>query len=153
MWRSSSMRYAQPSRSSRCPEVSSTPRLALLRAALICAAALAAVAPSRADDRIVIQGQVAAETWQTGDQSPLLTRNQGEAAAQGRLRLWLAGQIAPGLQGMALGRFEDGQADEYITPEASHTELEQAWLRWTLPTSFRLVAQGGQMSLPIGGFS
>ena len=143
------MRCAPPSQLS--PSRDRSPRRAL-RMAVVCAVAWIA-GSARAGDRLVIQGQISGEVWDTGTQSLLLARNEGDTAGQGRLRLWMAGQLGARVQGMILGRFEDGQASEYITPEPSYAELEQAWLRWTLPTNMRLVAQGGRMPQPLGGFS
>jgi len=106
-----------------------------------------------AEDRVLIQGLADGEVWDTGPQALLLSRNEGDAATEGRVRLWVAGQLAPRLQGMILGRFEDGSASEYVVPDSSHAELEQAWVRYSFPSSARLVAQAGRMPQPIGSFS
>ena len=106
-----------------------------------------------AEGRVLFQGLADGEVWDTDSQSILLTRNEGDTASQRRLRLWAAAQLAPGLQGMVLGRFEGGNSSQYIVAESKTAELEQAWLRYTLPTSVRLMAQAGRMPQPIGNFS
>jgi hypothetical protein len=123
---------------------------------LFLAGALAVMRPASADDRLLIEGLLDAEGWNTGGQSVNLSRNEGEPAGQGRLRLWAAVQLTDSLQGMALGRFESGHADTYLEfddTEATYAQLDEAWVRYTFPTSFRLVAQGGLMTQPIGSFS
>jgi len=94
------------------------------------------------EDRILLQGHADGTVW-----------DETETTTKGQLRLWVAGQIAPGLQGMVLGRFENGGIDEYSYVDPDHTELEQAWVRYSFPVSVRLVAQAGKMPQPIGAFS
>ena len=106
-----------------------------------------------ASERYLIEGLVDGEAWNTGQQSLLLSRNAGDPAAEGRLRLWAAVQISRDLQGMALGRFDRGTANDYYETEDTHSELDEAWIRYTSPGTFRFVAQAGRMTQPVGSFS
>src|SRR5437867_3874516 len=75
-------------------------RAAVRRAALFAmiAVGLPIGAARAADDRFLVQGLADLEAWDTGSRSLYLSRNQGDAANQERLRLWAAAQFTPRLQ-------------------------------------------------------
>src|SRR4030095_2114951 len=51
-----------------------------------------------AEERVRIQGLSDAEVWNTDPDFSRLTRNEGDTAPLGRLRLWAMGDFAKGLQ-------------------------------------------------------
>ncbi|PYQ09545.1 MAG: hypothetical protein DMH00_12855 [Acidobacteria bacterium] len=132
----------------RRPEEKSIRRLA---AAFVCVLVLVAAArPARGEDRILVQGLADAEIWNTDAESELLSRDAGDTASLGRLRLWAAGDFMNRLQGFALGRVEGGRGtDEGRTD----VHLEQAYLRYSFAAPKRLVLQAGKLILPYGNFS
>jgi hypothetical protein len=119
--------------------------------AVLVLAAFAAVPDARAQERWLLQGLLDAEYWNTDGGSRLLARNEGDPAGRGNLRLWAAGDLAPGLQGFAMvsGYTGDGcPADEC----PSDTALEQAWLRYTTTGTSRFMVETGRILTPIGDF-
>lgn len=114
-------------------------------------AGAAAVVPAVAQERWLFQGLLDAEYWNTDEGSRLLSRDDGDRAGTGSLRLWAAGDIAPGLQGFALGSLHGGDAC-IEDPCETESDLEQAWLRWTVPGGARLMIEAGRILTPIGDF-
>jgi hypothetical protein len=114
----------------------------------------AAATPARAEDRFMVQGLFDGEYWKTDSGSRLLSMNDGDAAGAGELRLWAAGDFAPGLQGYALGKAYSGTAweDEDGDTGGIETALEQAFLRYTFQSKARLQIEAGQMAMPAGDF-
>jgi len=106
--------------------------------------------PARAAERALLQGLFDAELWKTDDGSVLLSRNEGDPAAQGRLRVWAAGDFGAGFEGFALEEIEGGKAEEEHGPTY---ELEQAYLRYSFRAPRRLVIEAGRLPAPIGNFS
>lgn len=127
-------------------------RGALIAMAFACCASLSTAG---AEERLLLEGLADAEAWDTGSRSLVLSRNEGDAALQGRLRLWAAVQITERVQAMALGRFEDGGAGGYqwVETDEDRAVLEQAWIRFETSGPIGLVAQAGRMPYPIGSFS
>jgi hypothetical protein len=126
---------------------------ALLRpSALFAAMALLAMAsqPALGDEHVLVQGLTDAEFWNTSAQSAYLSRNAGDPAAAGRLRLWAVGDFAKGLQGFVLGRIE---AAKISTEEQTDSAVDQAYLRYSFSAPQPLVLQAGKLSLPYGNFS
>ena len=80
-----------------------------------------------AQDRFLVEGIFDAEFYKTDANSILLSRNEGDIAILGRLQLWSAFQISPGLQVYALGEFE---TDNSVGDRESEAELEQFALRY-----------------------
>jgi hypothetical protein len=111
---------------------------------------LGAVAPSMAADAWILQGLFDAEVWGTNDGSPTLTRDEGDTGPVGRLRVWTAGDIAPGLQGMVRGSVDGGAASGH---EGTDTTLELAFARYTVPGKVRMVIEAGRIVTPIGDFA
>ncbi len=122
----------------------------LRRALSLLACALFAIAPAPCDEHVLVGGLFDAEYWQTDDGSRLLSRNDGDAAPGGRLRLWAASEFRPRLQGFVRGEAYGGRANsEYGT----ETKLEQAFVRYSFSEPRRLVIEAGQLLSPIGNFS
>ena len=143
------MPCANPGRRSPWPDAVLLRRLV---AAALMLASLFAGRVQAADERFLLEGLADGEACDTGTRSYYLSRNGGDAATERRLRLWVAAQIAPGLQGMVLGRAEGGDIGDYYSSEGgTTTELEQAWLRYTMPAGLTL--QAGKMVEPIGSFN
>lgn len=111
---------------------------------------LAAAHPAAAAERFLIQGLIDAESWKTDDGSRLLSRNEGEPAANGALRLWAAADLLPGLQAFVLGRVEGGSASE---ADGYDSAFEQALLRYVATTRLPLIVEAGRMVTPVGEFS
>lgn len=94
-----------------------------------------------------LQGVVDIEGWSTDSGSALLSRNHGQPAVLGRLRL--AGAIEPwrGIVAYAQAEAIAGPA----TPEGSEVELEQAGVRFT--RSRALVFDAGVIPHLVGAFT
>ena len=107
-------------------------------------------APARSEDKVLIQGLFEAEVWKTDDASRLLSRNEGETAPAGRLRLWAVGEFLPRLQGFAVGRVEEGRGSY---EDAGESVLDLAVVRYTFEAPRRLVIEGGKILSPVGNFS
>jgi len=118
----------------------------LLAAALL----LMHTAPARAEDKVLVQGLFEAEVWKTDEASLLLSKNEGDTAPAGRLRLWAVGEFLPRLQGFAVGRLEEGKGSY---EEYGESVLEQAVVRYTFAAPHRLVIEGGKIISPVGNFS
>lgn len=134
---------------------------ALLLTAAAPAAALAespSASPSSApqarsaDERWLMQGLADLAWYDTDPGSALLSVNGGDGAGSGALRLWAAGQLAPGFDGFAMGKYES------LAPEAgddrqADADLEQAYLRYTGRGKARYMAEAGRLVTPVGDFS
>jgi hypothetical protein len=105
---------------------------------------------TRAEERLRIQGLSDAEVWNTDPDFSRLTRNEGETAPLGRLRLWAIGDFMKGLQGFVLGEVEGGSGTD---DGEKDTELRQAYLRYSFSAPKRLILQAGKLTLPYGNFS
>lgn len=117
---------------------------------LAAACLLIPATPARCEDKILVQGLFDAEVWKTDDASLLLSRNEGDTAPAGRLRLWAVGEFLPRLQGFAVGRVEEGKGSY---EEYGESVLEQAVVRYTFAAPHRLVIEGGRIISPVGNFS
>lgn len=115
-----------------------------------CLLSLGAGAPSMAADKWILQGLFDAEVWGTNEDSPTLTRDYGDTGPVGRMRLWTAGDIAPGLQGMVRGSVDGGAASGH---DGTDTTLELAFGRYTVPGKVRMVIEAGRIVTPIGDFA
>jgi hypothetical protein len=122
------------------------PRFALAAGCLL--AALAARAQS--DERFTVRGLQDLEMFETDSSSWLLSKNGGDLAGAGRLRLWVAGDLAPGLTGVVMGRLEGGKARD---ADATATDLEQAFLRYITPGRYAVTIDAGRIVTPIGNFA
>src|SRR5436309_13678593 len=119
-------------------------------ALLIAALLMFHAAPARSqDDKVLVQGLFDAEVWKTDSGSRLLSKNDGDTAPAGRLRLWAVGEFLPGLQGFVVARGEDGSGSYEGRRQGV---LEQAALRYTFSPPLRLVLEAGKIVTPIGNF-
>jgi hypothetical protein len=132
----------------RATRAATTPPIAAALAVVL-AGALPAVRPAIAAERVLVGGLLDAEVWETDDGSLLLSRNGGDTAPAGRLRLWAAADLAAGLQGFLLGRAEGGTGSREGRTEA---EIEQALVRYAFRTA-PLRLEAGILPVPIGNFS
>ncbi|HUD72861.1 MAG TPA: hypothetical protein VMQ62_12955 [Dongiaceae bacterium] len=121
-------------------------------AALLLALAAGAAAPDAvAQERWLLQGLLDAQYWNTDGGSRLLARNEGDRSGYGNLRLWAAGDFAPGLQGFAMASAYSGDACTSDVCD-SDIDLEQAWLRYTTTGTSRFMVEAGRILTPIGDF-
>ncbi|HEV8201340.1 MAG TPA: hypothetical protein VGS03_15085 [Candidatus Polarisedimenticolia bacterium] len=105
-----------------------------------------------ADERWLMQG-LADFAWSDTDPgSRLLSVNGGDGTGGGALRLWAAGEIAPGFQGFIMGKYESLPPDPGDDRETD-TDLEQAYLRYTGQGKARYMAEAGRLVTPVGDFS
>ena len=100
-------------------------------------------------DRVEIKGLQDVELFKTDPGSLLLSKNDGDLAGGGRLRLWTAAEFLQGFQGFLLGRVEGGKATNESGTDA---EIEQAFLRYASPKA-HLMVDAGRVVAPIGNFS
>jgi len=121
-----------------------------LRAAIVLACSLAVTTPAGADERWLLQGLLDAELFETDDGSRLLSRNDGETAAGGRIRVWAASELHPRLHGFAMGGVEQGTAYD---DDGTATELLQAFVRATLGSDHPWYLEAGRIPQPLGNFS
>ncbi len=105
--------------------------------------------PARAQEKFVLGGVLDAEVWKTDPGSELLSKNGGDPATEGRLRLWMAGEFHPRLQAFVIGEVEGGKASE----QGTETELEQAFLRCWFEAPSRPVLEAGKIPMPVGNFA
>jgi len=103
-----------------------------------------------AQDRFLVEGIFDAEFYKTDANSILLSRNQGDIAVLGRLQLWSAFQISPGLQVYALGEFE---TDNSSGDRESEAELEQFALRYSSQSSPYYFLEAGKILSPLAAYS
>ena len=119
-------------------------------ALLIAALLMFYAAPARSqDDKVLVQGLFDAEVWKTDSGSRLLSKNDGDTAPAGRLRLWAVGEFLPGLQGFVVARGEDGSGSYEGERQG---RIEQAALRYTFRAPLRLVLEAGRIVTPLGNF-
>lgn len=116
------------------------------RRTLVLAALLLAVRPLAAQ-RVMVQGVLDLEGWSTDSGSRLLTRNDGRAAALGRLCVWGAVEPIAGFVVYAQAEAEGGSAAE----ESMELSLEQAGIRWTRSRAF--VVDAGMISPIVGMYA
>ncbi len=114
------------------------------------AAAWASGAAHGAASQLTVQGLQDLTAIETDDDSRALSRNEGDAAGIGRLRLWVGGELVPGLTGLVLGEVEGGDGTPAGQTEA---QIEQAFLRYTLARGPGLMVDAGKISCPFGNFS
>jgi len=119
-------------------------------ALLIAALLMFHAAPARSqDDKVLVQGLFDTEVWKTDSGSRLLSKNDGDTAPAGRLRLWAVGEFLPGLQGFVVARGEDGSGSYEGERQG---RIEQAALRYTFRAPLRLVLEAGRIVTPLGNF-
>jgi hypothetical protein len=119
-------------------------------AAIGCALLAAAAARAQTDERFAVHGLQDLELFKTDADSWLLAKNDGQLAGAGRLRLWVAGDFAPGLTGVVIGELEGGKARD---PDGTTSEIEQAFLRYVTPGTYGVTIDAGKVVNPFGNFS
>jgi hypothetical protein len=110
----------------------------------------AAAGAAGAEEKVLLQGLADGEAWKTDAGGGAFALRDGQTSSMGRLRLWMAVQIAPHLQGFALGEGEGGSA---AAEDERGADVEQFYLRYTASSPRRLVVQAGKLTLPYGSFS
>jgi hypothetical protein len=103
-----------------------------------------------AQERFLIEGIFDAELHQTDSSSILLSRNEGDLVTLGRLQLWSAFQISPGLQIYALGEIE---TDNSIGERETESGLEQIALRYTSQSSPYYFLEAGKILSPLAAYA
>jgi hypothetical protein len=124
-----------------------TRRLAMWSLAISCGMACQL---AMAQQRYLVEGIFDAEVYKTDANSLLLSRNGGNVATLGRLQLWGALQITPGLQAYALGEVEtDNSGSDRVT----EAEFEQYALRYTSQSSPHYFLEMGKILSPLAAYS
>lgn len=103
-----------------------------------------------AQEWYLFQGIFDAELYDTDGDSPLLTRNDGDLAALGRLQLWTAFQLSRSLQLYAQGELESNNFEGYRETEA---DLQQIALRYTRQSAPWLLIEAGKILSPLAAYS
>jgi hypothetical protein len=101
-------------------------------------------------EHVVVKGLQDLECFQTDSDSRLLSRNDGDVAGAGRLRLWVGADFTSGFQGVLLGRLEGGKA---YGDSGTTGAIEQAFVRYVAPGTAHLMVDAGRVVFPIGNFS
>jgi len=103
-----------------------------------------------AQERFLVEGILDAELYKTDASSRFLSRNEGDVASLGRLQLWSAFQISPGLQIYALGEIETDNSGEKRETES---EIEQFALRYLSQSSPYYFLEAGKILSPLSVYS
>jgi hypothetical protein len=106
--------------------------------------------PAGAQDWYLLQGIFDAELYDTDTDSPLLSRNEGDLAALGRLQLWAALQLSPDLQFYVQGQVESDNFEGY---GETTTDLDQVALRYTRQAAPSLYIEAGKILSPLAAYS
>lgn len=132
------------------------PLLRRIGLAVLAAAVLVPALPSAAgaapEERWLLQGLADFAWLDTDEGSRLLSVDGGDGTGSGALRLWAAGELAPGFHAFVMGAYENRPPVEGEEREAD-TELEQGYLRYSAPGRARLMIEAGRMITPVGDFS
>lgn len=126
--------------------------LAVLAAALAAAPFPASPAGAAQDERWLMQGLADFAWFDTDEGSRLLSVDGGEGTGSGALRLWVAGELAPGFHAFVMGAYANRPPVEGEERDAD-TDLEQGYVRYTAPGKARLMVEAGRMVTPVGDFS
>ncbi|MFC1719755.1 porin [Pseudomonadota bacterium] len=126
---------------------STTRRLAVWLLAISCALPGQSVLGQQ---RYLVEGIFDAEIYKTDADSLLLSRNDGDIASLGRLQLWAAFQISPGLQIYALG---EAQTDNSGSHRVTEAVFEQYALRYTRQSSPYYFLEAGKILSPLAAYS
>ena len=124
-----------------------TRRLVTWGLALICSLASSLTI---AQERFLIEGIFDAELHKTDANSRILSKNEGDIATLGRLQLWSAVQISPGLQIYALGEIE---TVNFSGERETESELEQFALRYSSQSSPYYFLEAGKILSPLSAYS
>jgi len=124
-------------------------RRAALAATLLAALAVDGSTHAAVEKRWIVHGLQDLVLLDTDDASRVLSRNEGEPGAVGQLRLWVAGELMPGLTAQVVGRIEGGSGTE---DGDTQSEIDQALLRWVPSPGLRLLVDVGKVGSPFGNF-
>jgi len=105
---------------------------------------------SIAQERFLIEGIFDAELHKTDANSRILSKNEGDIATLGRLQLWSAIQISPGLQIYALGEIE---TVNFSGERETESELEQFALRYMSQSSPYYFLEAGKILSPLNAYA
>ena len=120
-----------------------------IAATLVVALSATARVHAVAEKPWTVQGLQDLVLLDTDDASRVLSRNEGEPAGLARLRLWIAGEIVPGLEGFVVGRIEGGEG----TPDGeTDAEIDQGLVRIRPSPALPLLVDVGKVATPFGNF-
>lgn len=122
----------------------------ILATALLTVAACLSSPAASAQQGYLVQGIFDAELFDTDTDSPLLTRNEGDPAALGRLQLWTAFQLTPALQLYAQGEVVSDNFEGY---RETGTELDQFALRYSRQSRPWFSIEAGKILSPLAAYS
>lgn len=104
--------------------------------------------PAFPQEWLTVEGLIDGEAFKTDAGSRLLSRNQGDPVAPGRLQLWAAAEAHAHLHFFVLGEVESAIGENDGETEAA---IEQGFLRYTSP--HHVVVELGRITTPVGAFS
>jgi hypothetical protein len=107
-------------------------------------------AHAAAQQRFLLEGIFDAELHRTDEDSILLSGNEGDTVALGRLQVWSAYQISAGLQIYALAELE---TDNSSGDRHNESEIEQFALRYTSRSTPYFFIEAGRILSPLDAFS
>jgi hypothetical protein len=107
-------------------------------------------AEAQVADRVVVKGLQDLEFFETDSDSRLLSRNDGDGAGAGRLRLWAASDFTHGFEAVLLGALEGGKAND---ESGTRGRIEQGFLRYVSSGKAPLMVDVGRVVVPVGNFS
>src|SRR5262245_16724412 len=126
--------------------------LAVLALAIVSSPLPASHARAAEDERWLMQGLADFAWFDTDEGSRLLSVDGGDGTGSGALRLWAAGELAPGFHAFVMGAYANRPPVEGEERDPD-TDLEQGYLRYTAPGKARLMIEAGRMVTPVGDFS
>jgi hypothetical protein len=91
--------------------------------------------------------------WKTDDGSVLLSRNEGEAAMLGRLRMFGGIEFGPIVQIVGIGTLVGGKARQEEDEDDVAVELEQLALRVSPGATSPVLFEAGRLPSPVGAFT
>ncbi len=101
---------------------------------------------ARAQEKVIVEGIVDVEAYKTNTGSYSLSRNDGHPSVSGRLQLWSAWQVSPGVQAYAMG-----EAESYDSGPSRETEsdIQQFAVRYSSGSSAFYFIEAGKLLPPI----
>ena len=103
-------------------------------------------APVVAEQRLLLEGILDGELYETDANSYSLARNNGDVSSLGRLQLWSAWQVSPGWQVYALG---EAESDDAQGKTETNSEVNQLALRYSSNSSPFYFVEAGKILPPI----
>ena len=121
-----------------------------LAAALILVAAHSGVARAQVGDHLLVKGLLDMGYFKTDPGSVLLSKNGGDGASVGQLRLMAAADFTAGLQGFFLGSVEGVKGSD---EKATQFYLDETFVRYSFEGRSHVMVDLGKVALPFGNFS